>query len=111
MSTPFALTKVHDAADASFFLKHPDRKTHIRKPWALGGMTECEAEFQLLGPHDRTRRRLVLWKIPKNNPFYGRFKDGVLKIPFLAFADETIEDRDDILEPVVHEIMMNQRAS
>ena len=31
----------------------------------------------------------------------------ILVIPFLAFADETIEDRDDILLPLIHRIMMD----
>ena len=30
-----------------------------------------------------------------------------MKIPFLVFADEEIADRDDILLPIIHEIMVN----
>ena len=30
-----------------------------------------------------------------------------MKIPFLLFGDETVEDRDDILLPILHESMMN----
>ena len=32
-------------------------------------------------------------------------KNVILKIPFLLFADETIEDDDRTLAPIVHEIM------
>jgi hypothetical protein len=57
---------------------------------------ECEREFLSLGAHERDRRRLLLWCDPD-----GR----ILKIPFLLFADETVEDRDDILLPIIDEIM------
>jgi len=33
-----------------------------------------------------------------------------MKIPFLAFSDETIEDRDDILLPIIEEIMLDAYA-
>jgi hypothetical protein len=32
-----------------------------------------------------------------------------MPIPFLLFADETVEDRDDILGPIFHEIMRQAR--
>jgi hypothetical protein len=67
---------------------------------------EMEREFRTLGPHRKDRRRIILWRVPSDNPFYDPRKPSILKIPFLAFADETIEDRDDILLPILHEIMM-----
>ncbi len=102
--------------DSQFFADHPDRQAHIRFPQKHMVINrqrgtrvayECEGEFWSLGEHDRDRRRIIAWRIPKDNPFYDRNKPQILKIPFLAFADETIEDTDDILLPIVHEIMQD----
>lgn len=102
--------------DAQFFAQHPDRYAHIRLPKVVPVRTpqravvmkpECEGEFWSLGPHDKSRRRIILWRVPKDNVYYDPDNPQILKIPFLAFADETIEDRDDVLLPIVHEVMMN----
>lgn len=107
-----------DEDDVRFFFKYPDRKAHIREPRkdlvidkqrAANYVDECQKEFWSLGPHEKKRRRILLWRIPPDNPFYDPARPGILKIPFLAFADETIEDRDDILLPLIHEIMVNAR--
>jgi hypothetical protein len=64
---------------------------------------ECELEFLSLGQHDRDRRRILLVRTDhRGNPLPD---NKVLKIPFLAFSDETIEDRDDILLPICFSIM------
>src|ERR1700733_3131930 len=114
------MTNAADEEDVRFFFQHPDRKTHIRAPKqaqeivideqrAASYVGELEREFRTLGPHKRERRRVILWRVPPDNPFYDPTKPSILKIPLLAFADETIEDRDDILLPVLHEIMTNAR--
>jgi hypothetical protein len=36
---------------------------------------------------------------------FGRPWMKFMKIPFLLFADETVEDRDDVLLPILSEIM------
>lgn len=104
--------------DEEFFATFPDRQAHIRKPdlihsidrqRATGYADECHAEFIQLGPHKRERRRVILWRVPPGNPWFDPMKPSILKIPFLAFADETIEDRDDVLLPIVHEIMSAAR--
>ena len=101
--------------DAQFFAQHPDRYAHIRMPKLVPTRTtqravrmvpECEGEFWSLGPHDKSRRRIILWRVPKDNVYYNPDNPQILKIPFLAFADESIEDRDDVLLPIIHEIMM-----
>lgn len=109
------MTNIADEEDARFFFRHPDRRAHIRdahqaelvidKQRSATYVGEMEREFRALGPHNRDRRRILLWRIPSDNPFYDVQKPGILKIPFLAFSDETIEDRDDILLPVLEEIM------
>ena len=96
-----ALVVAFDNSDKNFFKDHPDRQAHIRKPFD----TELAGEFWSLGDHQRERRRIALWRVPHDNPYHDRLKEPILKIPFLAFADETIEDRDDILLPIINEMM------
>ena len=113
------VTLVKNDPDKQFFVDHPDRQAHIRLPVkvlqadrqrATRYVNECEGEFWSLGEHDKDRRRILLWKVPPTNQFYDPKKPAILKIPFLAFADETIEDRDDILLPILHEIMVNAKG-
>jgi hypothetical protein len=103
MSKVGPLTFFYEKSDTNFFADHPDREAHIRK--AFQG--ENEQEFRNLGPHNYDRRRLLLWKVPEDNPYYDPRQRPLVKIPFLAFADETIEDTDAILLPILHEIMCN----
>lgn len=93
------LSKFWQVQDERYFKDHPDRKSHIRKAHD----NECLTEFESLGDHEKYRRKIVLIRVD----FYGRFLPDrqVLKIPVIAYADETIEDRDDILIPMVEEIM------
>ena len=100
--------------DAQFFIDHPDRQAHIRKPSlvlgknrqrAVGYVDECEREFRSLGDHDRTRRRILLYRLPRENLNYEPKKPQILKIPFLLFGDESVEDTDSVLLPIIHEIM------
>lgn len=104
--------------DEEFFTTFPDRQARIRKPdlvrqrdkqRSVRYLDECELEFRSLGGHDRDRRRIIVWRVPPGNPFYDPRRPQLLKIPMLAFADETIEDRDDILLPIVEQIMQNAR--
>ena len=104
--------------DEQWFQMHPDRQARIRLPIqvlvkskqrSVGYAAECWEEFATLGDHDRSRRRIILYRLPKDNPAYDPDKQPILKIPFLAFADETIEDTDEVLLPVIHEIMSDAR--
>lgn len=99
-----ALVVAFDNSDKAFFASHPDRQAHIRLPY----QGECHGEFWQLGDHNRARRRILLWRVPSDNPAYDPVKQPVLKIPFLAFADETIEDRDNVLLPIIEKIMADQ---
>ncbi len=104
MTSPRVLAKLFEQSDARFFSQYRDRKTHIRKPY----IGEHEAEFQTLGYHERDRRRILLTRVDcERKPLPD---NKVLKVPFLAFADETIEDRDDILLPISEEIMQSAKA-
>ena len=91
--------------DVIFFKQHPDRFTHIRLPKG----PECFAEFRQLGDHLASRRRILLWREPSDSPYYNPNRPRILKLPFLAFADETIEDSDKNLLPILHEIMITAR--
>ena len=91
-------------ADLQFFSDHPDRKSRIRK--AEDG--ENRGEFWTLGPHDSSRRRMLLWRVPDGHPMKRQYP--FLKVPFLAFADETIEDDDKTLLPLIDQIMKDAKA-
>ena len=99
-----ALVVAFNNSDRDFFHKYPDRHAHIRLPFA----DECAGEFWSLGDHQRARRRILLWRVPKQSPYYDAVHRPLLKIPFLAFADETIEDTDETLLPIIEGIMSEQ---
>jgi hypothetical protein len=111
------MKKSQSDPDSQFFNDHPLRRAHIRKPMlvlgrskqrSVGFVDENETEFRSMGEHDRTRRRILLYKVPTDNLFYDPDRPQILKIPFLLFADETVEDRDDILLPLIHNLMMEE---
>jgi hypothetical protein len=101
--------------DAQWFTDHPDRKAHIRAPRlerrispqrAVAYLPEMQGEFWSLGDHDKTRRRVLLLRVNAAGEFLP--DNRILKIPVVLFADETVEDRDDILLPWAHQIMVDE---
>jgi hypothetical protein len=97
--------------DEQFFQQHRDRRARIRLPGrelhkdsqrAVRYLSEHELQFRSLGPHDVKRRRIIAYRTPADHPTHP---NHILKIPFLLFADETVEDTDAVLLPIVHEIM------
>ncbi len=94
-----ALAKLWEWTDGTYFLRWPDRRYHIRNAYK----GENAGEFWALGPHDANRRRIILCRV---DALQEPLPDNkVMKIPFLAFADESIEDSDDVLFPIVRDIM------
>lgn len=91
MSNPFD-------PDARFFAEHPTRQCHIRV--ARDG--EAAADFQALGPHEARRRRILAWKVPRGQLAAGE----IVRLSFLAFGDETIEDDDATLLPLMHDMAL-----
>ena len=100
--------------DAQFFTDHPDRRARIRPPAkvahrdsqrAVRYLDECELQFRSLGPHDGRRRRIIAYRLPADHPTHP---NHILKIPFLLFADETVEDDDRTLLPIVQQIMVQE---
>jgi len=92
-------------ADRVFFSQHRDRQLRIRPPFA----GEYLQEFRSLGFHAEDRRRIIVSRIPAGQA--KRHNVDFLRVAFLLFADETVEDRDDILRPILHEIMVDARNS
>jgi hypothetical protein len=98
--------------DEQFFRQYPDRMARIREPGrepfkdlqrAVRYLSECELEFRSLGDHDQHRRRIIAYRTASHHPTHP---NTILKIPFLAFADEEIADRDDVLLPLIHGFMI-----
>jgi hypothetical protein len=98
-------------ADNQFFQQHRDRRARIRLPGreihrdqqrAVRYLSESELQFRSLGPHDTSRRRIIAYRTPADHPTHP---NHILKIPFLLFADETVEDTDAVLLPIVDQIM------
>lgn len=82
--------------DRRFFMTHQRRKARIRFP----NSGEYEAEFLTLGPHNHDRRRILVFR-SRNNM--------IVPVPFLLHADETVEDTDEILLPILKEMMERAR--
>lgn len=90
--------------DLRWFLEHRGRQTHIRYPVS----DEFDMEFRSIGAHDFTRRRVICWKVPGDVTVQFRSWVGkIIKIPFVAFADESIRDDDETLLPMLNEIMVD----
>lgn len=90
--------------DRQFFQDHQDRQCRIREP----NGNEKDAEFKTLGPHERSRRKVIVWKVPFSNPMAP---GQIVCIPFLTFADESIADDDTVLLPLLSEMMAEAAAS
>lgn len=98
--------------DVQFFAQHTGRQTRIRLPSkvahrdqqrAVRYLDEEELPFRSLGPHDPKRRRIIAYRLLIDHPSHP---NHIMKIPFLAFADESIRNDDETLLPIVHRIMM-----
>jgi len=101
-----ALVVAFDNSDKNFFKDHPDRKAHIRLPYEQ----ECAGEFWSLGDHEKDRRRVILWRVPPGNPAFDPARPVICKLGMLAYSDETIEDDDGTLLPIVEELMQEART-
>lgn len=106
--------------DEEFFATFPDRQARIRKPElvqhrdqqrSVRYLDECELEFRSLGGHDRNRRRIIVWRVPEGNPWYDPVQQKLLKVPILLFSDESVEDSDAVVLPILYEVMSNARTA
>ena len=87
--------------DVRWFKQLPRRQTRIRVP-APG---EFSASWLAMGDHDATRRRVLVWRVPKNNPGRKLIPDGLMRIPLLLRADESVENDDKVLLPILDGLM------
>lgn len=86
-------------ADRVFFKEHPERRFHIRLP--IGD--EYRQEFRQFGLHAEDRRRIIVFRVAAGMAKRHMIDFG--RLAFLAFADETIEDTDEIVKPIADQIM------
>ena len=94
---------VAQLADRVFFKEHPTRRMRIRAPFP----NEYTVEFRQFGMHEEDRRRIIVSRIPAG--MSKRHHVDFMRIPFLLFADETVEDTDEILAPILHQMMLEAR--
>lgn len=85
-------------------MRLPAKVAHRDQQRAVRYLDEEELPFRSLGPHDPKRRRIIAFKLPPDHPTNP---NHILKVPFIAFADETVEDRDDVLLPLLQRIMID----
>jgi hypothetical protein len=85
--------------DRVFFKEHRDRKLRIREP--IG--EEYRNEFRGFGMHEEHRRRVIVSRVSPS--MAKRHNVDFLRVAFLLFADETVEDTDEVLEPILRQIM------
>lgn len=101
-------------ADVSWFFQHPERQAHIRPPGkelfkdkqrAVRYLDESELQFRSLPSHDPKLRRIILYRVPPENPMYDAAKPQILKIPFVLLREDELADEDAPLLAVIHELM------
>lgn len=87
--------------DRAFFGEHKDRRFRLREPFP----GEYTAEFRQFGMHNEDRRRIIVARVAAN--MARRHNIDFMRIPFLLFADETVEDTDQIIAPILDKIMQD----
>ena len=90
----FGAAILRDAATRGYVTACPAEKS---------GQEEFDFEFSSLGPHQYDRRRIIVARVELSVAM--RFGRTLMPIPFLAFADESIEDDDKTLRPIFDQIM------
>jgi len=101
--------------DAEWFAANPTRQARIRPPErtpqkdkqrAVRFLSENELQFKSLGPHKLEQRRLLIYRVPATED--KPFEYQLMPIPILLFEGEVIEDSDQVLLPMINEIMEGQ---
>jgi len=103
--------------DEAWFAANPGRQAHIRevgkqpfkdKQRAVRFLDEQELAFRSLPAHDVKLRRMILWRVPTDNPMFDPAAPQILKIPFILMPGEVIEDTDERLVALIHELMVQE---
>lgn len=109
----------HCLTDADWFAAHPERQARIREPVkvlhrdkqrAVRYLDESELQFRSLPPHPAARRRMIVWRIPADNPHFDPVRQPLITIPFVLLPNEEIPDTDEVLLPLIHELMTAEVA-
>ena len=95
----------HD--DTWWFKDRPRRQARIRTP----GVTEFLTAWQMLGDHDASRRRVLVWRVPRDNPYRKLVPDGFIRVPFICRSDESFADDDSVTLRVLDELMRDAQAA
>ena len=74
MNEQKAIASVFGTSDKMFFEKNVDRMTHIRLPFK----GEADGEFFSLGEHNKTQRRILLWRVPADSPYYDPVRQPLM---------------------------------
>ena len=82
--------------DVLFFREYPKRQARIRLPRA----GEFLSEFRTLGTHHESRRRVLVWHCKSPG-----LPNGLMVIPFLLRADESVEDSDANVLGILKDLM------
>lgn len=106
--------------DAQWFAANPQRQAHIREPRkephrdkqrAVRYLDETELQFRSLGQHDPKLRRIILYRVPPENPAFDKDKPQILKIPFVLIHPDELTDEDQPLLATIHFLMQQAREA
>lgn len=90
--------------DAAFFNANPNRQIRVRRPRkffkrnrqrGVDIVFEFAKEYAVLARHKKEQRRVLVWRIPPDNPHYDPDKPGLMQIPFFVDPGETVPDTDE----------------
>ena len=90
----------------------PTQNLHVKETSRLLTPNALKAELPMVEASNRTvvesRRRVIVSRVDPG--MARRHNIDFLRIPFLLFADETVEDTDEMLGPILAEIMRDAAA-
>lgn len=103
--------------DVEFFSNNPLRNARLRLPGkapfkdkqrAVRYLDEFELEYRSLGRHDPKQRRVIVWRLPSDHSAFDPEHPQLLPIPYVLMEGEELTDTDEVLLPVLHQIMSEQ---
>lgn len=100
--------------DKTFFSENPLRQARVRKPGrelakdkqrAVRYLDEFELQYRSLGAHDPKMRRVIVWRMPSDNPNWNPEQPQLIPIPIIEAFEGEFADTDECLLPIIHQIM------
>lgn len=86
-------------------IRHPEKRLAKDRQRAVRYTDEFAAEFAQLSPHRQSARRVIVWRIPPDNPAYDPDRPQLIPIPYILLEGEEVVDTDEVLLPLVDQIM------